>query len=132
MRSLMLLGGRFVVTGLLATLVHYLCIVLLVDVASAMSPTAATVIGAMAGIATAYLGNYHFVFRVTDRRHGQYATRFAAVYASVMAIHAGVMFLFTERLGIAYEYGFVVATVLSATTTFLANRYLVFADGDRT
>lgn len=122
-------GGRFALVGVLATAVHYATIVLLVDGLHSMGPTPATVIGSMLGIATAYLGNYLYVFRVRDGRHATYASRFAMVYLAVMALHAGLMHLMADRLGLAYTIGFVAATICSAITTFLGNRCLVFTGG---
>jgi putative flippase GtrA len=126
MHQLAAQSSRFIIVGITATLVHYLIIVLLVDMFDLMSPTPATVVGSIFGILTAYIGNYTFVFSISDSRHGHYAPRFVTTYLAVMSIHAGMMFLFVDILSLRYEYGFVVATFLSATTTFLANRFLVF------
>jgi len=118
--------SRFAAVGVVATLVHYLVIVLLVDLLHWVGPTPATVAGSVFGIATAYFGNAHFVFEIEERRHAVYVPRFVVIYLSVMAIHAGMMYLFADRMGLQYTVGFVVATAFSAITTFLANRYLVF------
>lgn len=126
MHSLIAQTQRFIIIGVLATLSHYLVILLLVDIFKWLNPTAATLVGSMVGILTAYIGNYHFVFRVSDDRHAHYAPKFIATYAIVMAIHTGVMYLFVDLWQLRYEYGFVVATLFSATTTFLANRFIVF------
>jgi putative flippase GtrA len=73
MRQLIDQGGRFVLIGLLSTLVHYLVIVALVDGLHWLPPTPSTVAGSVLGIAIAYLGNYHYVFMPDDRRHTVYA-----------------------------------------------------------
>ncbi|WP_172838811.1 GtrA family protein [Solemya velesiana gill symbiont] len=112
--------------GIAATLVHYLVIVLLLDLLEWATPTPATVVGSVFGIATAYMGNYLYVFGLSDRNHDHYAPRFIATYLTVMAIHAGMMYLFVDILNLRYEYGFVVATIFSATTTFIANHLVVF------
>ena len=111
--------------GVVATLVHYLAILALVDVLGWLRPTPATVIGSALGIATSYLGNHRAVFNVRGAHH-RYGPRFVFVYLTVMGIHASLMFVSTEVWALAYEWGFVGATVLSAATTFVANRYLVF------
>ena len=126
MRLLLGQVSRFAVVGVAATAVHYLVIVLLVDGLAWTGPTPATVVGSVFGIATAYLGNALFVFAAIERRHAVHAPRFVVVYLTVMAIHAGMMYLFADLLGLPYTLGFVVATGFSALTTFLANRYLVF------
>jgi len=132
MRELLGQGARFALVGIAATLVHFLVIVVLVDLLGWLAPTPATVVGSAFGILTAYLGNYGFVFRLDDGRHHRYAPRFAATYLSVMAIHAGMMYLFVDVLHLRYEYGFLVATAFSATTTFIANRLVVFSGEGRT
>lgn len=118
-------SGLFLVVGIAATLVHYLIILLLVDLLGWLRPTPATVVGSVFGIATSYLGNHRLVFEAAGR-HQHYAPRFVLTYLVVMGIHAGLMFLFDEVWQLPYEWGFIVATGLSAVTTFLANRYLVF------
>ena len=126
MRDLISQGGRFALIGVIATLVHFVVIVLLVEILGLLTPTPSTVIGSIFGITVAYLGNYWFVFRLDDQRHDLYAPRFVVTYLGVMAIHAGMMYLFVDVLYLKYAYGFIVATVFSATTTFLANRLVVF------
>ncbi|MES9967875.1 MAG: GtrA family protein [Sedimenticola sp.] len=130
MRQLISRGSRFALVGILATLVHYLVIVMLVDLLGWMGPTPATVVGSIFGIATAYAGNYLYVFGLSDRKHDHYAPRFVFTYLSVMAIHAGMMYLFADILGLRYEYGFVVATLFSATTTFIANHFVFRGPGE--
>ena len=115
----------FIVVGLAATLVHFLMILALVDVLGWMGPTAATGIGSVIGISVSYLGNHRFVFNAQGQ-HAHYALRFVFTYLVVTGIHTSLMYLFTEFWGLRYEWGFVTATVISAATTFLANRYLVF------
>ncbi len=125
MRQLMRQSSAFLVVGAIATLVHYLIIVVLVDLLSIMRPTPATAVGSVVGIAVAYVGNQRLVFQA-DGAHRIYVPKFVATYLSVMAIHAGLMYLFTEQWGLAYEWGFITATIVSATTTFFANRLVVF------
>ena len=127
MRHLVRQGSRFVLIGIAATLAHFLTIVLLVEGAGFMGPTPATAIGSIFGIITAYSGNYWYVFEVDDARHHQYAPRFILVYVTVIAIHAGIMYLFVDHFELSYISGFCVATIISASLTFLANRHLIFA-----
>jgi putative flippase GtrA len=130
MRELLGKGARFVLVGLVATLVHYLVILCLVDLLNLLDPTPATVVGSVFGIATAYVGNYHYVFGVDDNRHDHYVPRFVITYLIVMTIHASVMYLFVELLLLPYELGFITATALSAITTFAANNLVVFASSN--
>jgi putative flippase GtrA len=118
-------AGAFVVVGALATVVHYVTIVVLVDFLAWTSATVATVVGSVFGITTSYLGNHAFVFRATGN-HLRFALRFALLYASIMALHGCLMYVCTEVLDAAYAWGFAAATVVSAVSTFSANRYLVF------
>ena len=129
MHELLGKGTRFVLVGIIATLVHYLVILCLVDLLSLLEPTPATVVGSVFGIATAYIGNYHYVFGVDDKRHHHYLPRFVITYLIVMIIHASVMYLFAEILLLPYELGFITATALSAMTTFMANNLIVFGSG---
>ena len=131
MRELLGKGARFVLVGLVATLVHYLVILCLVDLLSLLEPTPATVVGSVFGIATAYVGNYHYVFGVDDKRHHHYVPRFVITYLIVMSIHASVMYLFVEILLLPYELGFITATALSAMTTFVANNLIVFSNAPK-
>ena len=101
MNPLLRQGGTFAVVGVVATLVHYLAILALVDVLGWLRPTPATVIGSALGIATSYLGNHRAVFNVRGAHH-RYGPRFVFVYLTVMGIHASLMFVSTEVIPLAH------------------------------
>ena len=118
-------AGRFVLVGLTATAVHFLVIVISIHVFSVRSPTLATVFGTVLGTLTSYFGHHRYTFSAIGR-HVPRFSMFIATYGLVMGLHAGTMYVLSDLLGIAYAIPFVIATVASATATFVLNRQIVF------
>ena len=123
-------GMRFAAVGVAATSVHFLTVVLIVDVLGLPNATLATFAGCVLGILTSYAGNHRWTFKAR-RRHLYYFSRFLTAYASVMLLHTGLMYVMEHLLGLHYVIPFAAATGVSTVVNFLLNRYVVFADKRR-
>jgi putative flippase GtrA len=119
--------ARYLVNGVAATLVHYGVLTLLVEVVRLPSAGLANLLAAMVGIMASFIGSRYFVFRAQHGDWRSQAQRFAVVYAILAVVHAAVLFLWTDQLGYDFRIGFVLATGLQMTISFLANKLLVFS-----
>ena len=117
---------RYLLNGALATLVHYLVLYTAMDRLTLASAGLANVLGSAAGIATAYIGNRHFVYRQTEASFLVQGSRFVALYAPLAAMHGGVLYLWTDRLGLNYRVGFLVTVTLQVVIGYIGNKHLVF------
>lgn len=118
---------RYVINGVVATVVHYGVLTFNLKVAGIPSAGIANLIAAAFGITCSFLGSRYFVFRATHRPfHGQ-ALRFATLYVLIGLVHGLVLYLWTDRLGLSYTIGFLIATAVQFTLSFVGNKKLVFA-----
>lgn len=117
--------GRYSLVGAVATTVHYLALVALVERAG-LAPPLAAMIGAMLGMATAYTGNYRYTF-ASDVAHQRALPRFATVAAAGAIANGCIVWAGTVPLGLHYLVAQFAATVLVLTAGFSLNRNWTFA-----
>lgn len=116
---------RYVLVGLLATVVHYAVLAALVEIGEAgagPSAAVAAVFGAMAG----YAGNRRFTFR-SRAAHGQALPRFAMVAAAIALSSAAIVWAGTELFGLHYFPSQLAATALTLAVGFSFHRAWSFA-----
>jgi putative flippase GtrA len=128
-RSLSSEKFRYVINGAVATLVHYLVLRTAIDGFSLGSAGLANLLGSAAGIAASYAGNRHFVYRQIHAPMLTQGAKFLLLYAALALMHGGVMFLWTDRLGLNYQLGFVLTVSIQVVIGYLGNKYLVFVPG---
>ncbi len=124
LRSLIL----FLVNGLAATGVHYGVLVLLVEELKVHPVGLANGMASVVGISASYLGNRYVVFG-SGTPSSKTLPRFLLLYAAIAVVHAGFLAVWTDILGLRYETGFLIATIVATGVSYLGNRYLVFRDG---
>ena len=115
----------YALVGVLATAVHYLVLVTLVELAG-VQPGMAAATGALAGALVAYAGNRRFTFASTAA-HTTALPRFLAVAALGVVASAAIVFAGTEWLGLHYLLPQVVATALVFVCGYVLNRRWTFA-----
>ncbi|MEW9834469.1 GtrA family protein [Mesorhizobium marinum] len=119
--------ARYLANGIAATAAHYSVLVFLLEVVGVPSAGAANFVAAVVGITVSFLGSRYFVFEAGDGDWSGQLWRFVLIYAMLAVLHAGVLFVWTDRLGYDFRIGFLIATGLQVMISFVANRTLVFA-----
>ena len=118
---------RFVVNGLVATAVHYAVLTFNLEVLGFGSAGVANLCAAVVGIATSFLGSRYYVFAGCARQAWlPQAIKFSGLYGAMAMLHWLVLRLWTDRLGLDYRLGFVIATGLQVALSYLGNKFLVF------
>lgn len=117
---------RFLISGVAASIVHFGVLAFEIEVLRVPSAGLANFIAALCGVTASFLGNRYFVFRGTATPLRRVIWRFALLYAAIACLHAGVLYVWTDRLGFDYRIGFVVATGMQVMLTYLGNKRLVF------
>ena len=115
----------YALVGVLATAVHYLVLVTLVEVAE-LEPGIAAATGAVAGALAAYLGNRRFTF-ASQAAHARALPRFLAVAALGVVTSAAIVFPGTEWLGLHYLWPQAAATLIVFFAGYALNRHWTFA-----
>jgi putative flippase GtrA len=117
---------RYIVNGLVATVVHFGVLTFNIEVLHLHSAGVANLIAACFGISTSFLGSRYFVFRNLQRPMITQASLFVGLYAAIALLHGLFLLGWTDVLGHDYRAGFVVATGLQVLMSYLGNKYLVF------
>ena len=116
---------RFGVTGVLATVTHYLVLRLLVETGG-LSPSFATAVAFCVAVLVTYFGQSRWVFQQplrTMRGIGKFlTTAIGGLIANV-----GIMFAAVNLLGQHYNVGFIAALIVVPTATFVVSKLWVFA-----
>ena len=117
---------RYVINGVAATAVHYGFLTFCLEVLRLPSAGLSNLVAAAFGISASFLGSRYFVFRRPDEPFVQQAARFGALYAAIACLHALVLALWTDYLGLDYRWGFLLATFLQMALSYWGNKRLVF------
>lgn len=115
---------RYSLVGSLATLVHYLVLVALIERAGTNAGLSAAV-GATCGALAGYAGNRRFTF-FSRAPHRQALPRFVLVAAGGAIVNGTIVWTGTELLRLHYLVPQVVATVLILVAGFALNRSWTF------
>lgn len=117
--------ARYLSVGGVATLTHYLFLLLTVERHWLLPPVAAGV-GALCGAGVAYVGNRHFTFQ-SARHHRVAAPRFLLVALLGAGLSSMLVALGSTLLGWHYLLAQLIATGIAMGLTFHLNRRWTFA-----
>lgn len=117
---------RYIINGLVATAVHFSILHTNLTVLHMQSAGVANFIAACIAITVSFLGSRYFVFRGhTGSMSGQ-AAKFVPFYVTLALMHGAVLGLWTDWLHLDYRIGFLLATALQVSCSYLGNKFLVF------
>ena len=54
------------------------------------------------------------------------ALRFSGLYGAIALLHGAVLLVWSDYFGLDYRAGFLLATVLQVSLSYLGNKFLVF------
>ena len=117
---------RYALNGLVATLVHYGVLSANLNLLAFESAGWANFVAAIFGIGTSFLGSRYFVFNQTKQSVLQQAIKFCGLYAAIAILHGLLLWAWTDLNGLDYRIGFLIATVLQVSLSYLGNKFLVF------
>ena len=118
--------GRYIVNGIVATIVHFGTLFLLREVVGVRLAGVANFLAACLGITVSFVGGRHYVFRDTATPWTKQIPPFLALYASIAVLHGLVLFGWTDVMGFDYRIGFVLASGIQVALTYIGNKHLVF------
>jgi putative flippase GtrA len=117
---------RYVINGIVATAIHYGVLTFNLEVLNFPSAGLANLAAAVFGIITSFLGSRYFVFRKTDETILLQAMKFSGLYGVIAVLHFLVLLIWTDWLGLDYRIGFLIATGLQVSLSYIGNKFLVF------
>ena len=78
------------------------------------------------GISASFVGSRYFVFPRTGEPIVAEALRFSGLYGAIALLHGAVLLVWSDYFGLDYRAGFLLATVLQVSLSYLGNKFLVF------
>jgi putative flippase GtrA len=118
--------GRYVINGIVATAVHYGILTVNIEFVGITSAGLASFIAAIFGITTSFLGSRYYVFRNTSENIFSQAAKFSGLYGTIAILHGLVLLIWTDFYAFNYRTGFLIATGLQVSLSYLVNKFLVF------
>lgn len=117
----------YVLAGGAATLVHYVVLIALVEMAS-FAATPAAIIGALCGALTGFMINHRLTFSGSKARLQRAMFRFMLTAAASAALNGTLVWMSIHWLDWHYLLAQMVATVLLLLLTYPINRCWSFAE----
>lgn len=117
---------RYVLVGATATAVHFATLTAGVRLLEIRPIGVANFIAAIAGSTCAFIGNRYFVFPGAALPMRAQFARFAALYLAAALFHGSFLYVWSDRVGLDYRAGFVLATAIQVVAVYLGNRTMVF------
>lgn len=121
-----MLVARYIVNGLVATAVHFAILTFNLEVLHMASAGLANFVAAIFAISVSFMGSRHFVFRAAHAPVLRQAVFFVVLYTLIAVGHGLILYLWTDRAGLDYRLGFLVATGFQVACSFIGNKLLVF------
>ncbi len=118
--------SRYGINGIVATLIHFFVLVFNLQFLEMNSAGLASMLAAIVGITISFLGSRYFVFKNTGERIASQFMKFSGVYGAIALLHGAVLAVWTDWNGLDFRIGFMTATVLQVTLSYLGNKFLVF------
>lgn len=117
---------RYLVNGVIATLVHYAVLSLNLGLFGFRSAGLANFVAALFGIGASFLGSYLYVFPTARGRVVSRLVLFGGLYGLIAVLHGLLLWLWTDLCGADWRTGFVLATAVQMSISYLGNKHVVF------
>ena len=118
--------SRYIINGLVATFVHYAILTINMEILDMKSAGIANLIAATCGITISFFGSRYFVYRNHNGTIFNHAVKFGLLYAFIAMLHGFVLFVWTDIYTFSYHIGFLLATLLQVSLSYIGNKVLVF------
>lgn len=117
---------RYAINGFVATAVHFAVLAFNLHVLHFSSAGLANLTASLFGISASFVGSRYFVFPRTGEPIVAEALRFSGLYGAIALLHGAVLLVWSDYFGLDYRAGFLLATVLQVSLSYLGNKFLVF------
>lgn len=117
---------RYIINGIVATAVHFSILTFNIEVIHISSAGLANFIAAIFGITVSFLGSRYYVYENHTGTFMNHVVKFGLLYASIALLHGFVLFVWSDHYGLDWRLGFLVATVIQVTLSYIGNKVWVF------
>ncbi|WDN90748.1 hypothetical protein BuS5_03719 [Desulfosarcina sp. BuS5] len=117
---------KYVINGVVATLIHFGVLSFCLKVVGVPSAGFANLIAAIFGITASFIGSRYFVFPVTGETVASQLLKFSGLYGGIAILHGFVLLIWSDWFGFDYRAGFLIATALQVSLSYIGNKFFVF------
>ncbi len=117
---------KYIINGLLATIIHYVILTVNMEIIGFKSAGLANFVAAFFGIFSSFMGNRYFVFKAIDKPFLKQSVVFILLYSLIAIIHGAILYVWTDLYYLDYRIGFVIASVVQFILSFSGNKLFVF------
>lgn len=117
---------RYIVNGLVATAIHFLVLTIILELLNWSSAGFANLVAAIFGISASFIGSRYYVFNGSLEPLVKQLYRFLLLYVAIAILHGLLMYVWVDLYMQNYMIGFVIATAMQITCSYIGNKILVF------
>jgi putative flippase GtrA len=117
---------RYVINGLVATAVHYGILNFNLIILEIESAGIANFIAAIFGICVSFIGSRYYVYQNHTNSLKSQITKFLSLYGFIATLHGITLFIWHDVYALNYHLGFIIATFLQVSLSYIGNKTLVF------
>jgi putative flippase GtrA len=117
---------KFLLNGLISTLIHYVILVVAIEILGVVSIVLANMMAGATAVLYSFVGNKYYVFKSHDEVLYFQAFKFLIVYTLLIILHTIAMFVLTNKMSVSYHISFIMVSSLFAMASFFLNKIVVF------
>jgi len=118
--------SKFIINGLVATLVHFL-LLLVFTTYTPLNYGTSNFIAYIFGATSSFLGNKFFVFKVYEEAQTiTQILKFIILYVFLAFNHGFALYFWTDVNGYNFILGFLGITLINTIISFLVNKFMIF------
>lgn len=117
---------RYLINGVIATLVNYGVLNINVIVLNMESVGVASFIGAIFGTIASFLGSRYFVYRKHINTAVSQIIRFIFLYGFLAILSGLILYVWSDIYSLDYRIGFILTIIVQLLFSYFGNKMLVF------
>jgi putative flippase GtrA len=116
---------RFLIIGASAFLLHWLCVIFVVNTLE-ITPLLANIIGFLCAFSISYLGHKNWTFNANKQSHSTALSRFMQVAFIGFLINESSYAILLSLTTLDYRLGLIIALLLASLSTYLLSKNWAF------
>ena len=117
---------RFIINGIFATAIHFSVLTMNIEILNVSSAGLANFIASIFGITASFVGSRYYVFCGHKDSLREHFARFFTLYIVLAILHGLVLLIWTDWCMFDYRIGFLLATTIQVSISYICNKKLVF------
>lgn len=117
---------RYFINGVIATLIHFTILTVNIKLLHFHSAGIANFIAAIFGITASFIGSRYYVYQNHSGTFTHHAVKFFLLYVIIALLHGLTLWIWTDIYQHSWEIGFMLATFIQVSLSYVGNKVLVF------